>query len=457
MNSLIKSCRTRQTRKKSSPRRKPGSKVRRNLLETLDSGLRRNDVKIGFWGFLRIHRTTLLLAVGPAMTIAGVLAVTLALCLSAGECLAGSANPSYIHQFEEQATGAEIDHVFDITNNGDEPLSIKQVTSSCASLRILSFTSTVQPSEKGRVRIRFTAAAPGEVACSIDLDTDSRDEPERHFQLKGKITGNMALANEDIGLNFPPEFTTRKLRQVSSDKRKTVADVVKAIADKESIALVDVREASDFEKLRIQGSMNIPLYLIKTKPFLKNQTVVLVNEGYAYTQLEIERTRLGELGFAKVFILEGGLNAGSKSQDTLAGDPFEIEKTADVSPKVFFLERHWDNWTFIDASAPDFKEGEHLIPEAIRVPFSGDEDDFIKRLHDTLDGSQDKAGSSVLFFDQNGERYAALKHLVRKSGLKKVFFLEGGLEGYKSFLNNQALMRQPLKIKSGVEACKSCP
>lgn len=383
-----------------------------------------------------------------------VLGVLLALFVSGGECWASIASS---YQFNEQETGSVIDHTFDVANNEERPLAIKRVTSFCPSLRILSFSSIIPPSEKGHVTIRFTAETPGEVACSIDFDTDSNDEPARHFELKGKIIGNKMSPKENIALNFPPDFTTRKLRQVSQDGRKTVEDIEKAIAAKENIMLVDVRTVMDFEKLRIPGSMNIPLYLIKTKPFLKNQTVILVNEGYAYTELESERTRLKKLGFDKVFILEGGLNAWSKSQQTLDGDPFEIEKTSEVPPKVFFLERHWDNWTFVDVSAPGFKNGESLIPEAIRIPFSGNTDNFMALLRDTLDQSQHNAGSPVLFFDQNGEQYAALKHLVKKNDVKMVFFLESGLEGYNSFLNKQALLRQPIKMKSGVEACKSCP
>lgn len=46
--------------------------------------------------------------------------------------------------------------------------------------------------------------------------------------------------------------------------------------------LVDIRPTAAFEKLRIPGSLNVPIFAIKTKPFLKKQDLVLVDEGYRY-------------------------------------------------------------------------------------------------------------------------------------------------------------------------------
>ena len=46
---------------------------------------------------------------------------------------------------------------------------------------------------------------------------------------------------------------------------------------KKELLLVDIRPAAAFGKLRIPGSLNIPLYAIKTKTFLKKHDLVLID------------------------------------------------------------------------------------------------------------------------------------------------------------------------------------
>ena len=51
-----------------------------------------------------------------------------------------------------------------------------------------------------------------------------------------------------------------------------------------------------FTEAHIPGSINMPLYAVKTKTFLKSVPVVLVNEGFRYAELESECRRLAERG-----------------------------------------------------------------------------------------------------------------------------------------------------------------
>ena len=61
--------------------------------------------------------------------------------------------------------------------------------------------------------------------------------------------------------------------------------------------LVDIRPAAAFERLRIPGSLNVPLFAIKAKTFLKKYDLVLVDEGYRYAQIEEACRHLRRAGF----------------------------------------------------------------------------------------------------------------------------------------------------------------
>jgi hypothetical protein len=47
----------------------------------------------------------------------------------------------------------------------------------------------------------------------------------------------------------------------------------------DKVLLIDVRRSSEYERFRIPGSLNLAPFAIKSKAFLKNKNIVLVNEG----------------------------------------------------------------------------------------------------------------------------------------------------------------------------------
>jgi rhodanese-related sulfurtransferase len=252
----------------------------------------------------------------------------------------------------------------------------------------------------------------------------------------------------------PSDLIARKVIKVDVKARISVNRVQQALK-KGRVIFVDTRSPADFEKLRIAGSINIPLFLIKTKEFLKDKFVVLVNEGYAFSQLEKECARLRSSGFTQVFILDGGLNGWQQAGLELAGDPFAAKELVNVSAQTFFMERHFENWTVIDV-VPENLASARFLPEAAKISFSG-KDDFPALLQKHLGQPRSDILYLTMIIDEQGENYAALKRLLDKAGINNVYYLEGGLAGYKTFLHRQSLMRQPQKLQSGVKECSTCP
>ena len=269
-----------------------------------------------------------------------------------------------------------------------------------------------------------------------------------------------------------------KLKKHDSSLTVSVDTVLYKLKQKQNITLVDIRKPKEFEKVRIPVSINIPLHAIKTKAFLKFHPIVLVNNGYQYTLLEKECKNLKSKGF-NVTILKGGLNCWKQKKAPLAGDVFVQKELNKVSPRVFYQEKEFNDQVVIDVSQVQSKESKKLIPCAIHIPFSDNpaELNFLlsgvsteskKHLNlsalsvsavnnKTISKQKKNAVMSVLIFNEHGNGYEKVEKTIEKSGLNNVFYLKGGLKGYKKYLEYLALSRQPKSSRlKTVSKCKNC-
>jgi len=241
-----------------------------------------------------------------------------------------------------------------------------------------------------------------------------------------------------------------KLKKHNPSLAISVDSVLFKLKQKQNITLVDIRKPEEFEKVRIPGSINIPLHAVKTKAFLKSQPIVLVNNGYQYTLLEKECKNLKSKGF-KVKILKGGLNCWRHKKAPFAGDVFSQKELNKVSPRAFYQEKAFENQVVIDVSKVQSKESKKLIPCAIHIPFSDN------RLNLSALCVSAVKNKTILIFNEHGNGYEKIEKAIEKSSLKNVFYLKGGLKGYKKYLEHLALSRQPKasRLKT-VNRCKNC-
>ncbi len=231
---------------------------------------------------------------------------------------------------------------------------------------------------------------------------------------------------------------------------------------KNRIFLVDVRSRKAFETLKIPGSLNIPRYAVKTRPFLKSQPIVLVNEGFAFSLLEQECRKLNQKGF-KAYILNGGLNAWSYKNGPLEGDLFSIKTFSTVSSRIFHQEKDFKNTIVIDVSEVQSSTSKQLIPEAIHLPAIGaSAKQPVKNLplgdlSASLKGIKKNPNSALLITNQDGKEYEHIEKIIAKVDVGPVFYLEGGLNGYSRFLKHLALSRQlkDARMKT-IRQCAPC-
>ena len=280
--------------------------------------------------------------------------------------------------------------------------------------------------------------------------------------LVGLLTHLHVFATERTSqyLDLTSELITRKLRKRDPALAIFVETVLRKLKKKEEIVLIDVRNRDEFERFRIPASINIPLFAIKTKTFLRHRPLVLINEGHSYSPLEQECKRLRDAGFM-VSILIGGLHHWREKGAPLEGDVFAQEALNRISPRLFFAEKDYEDRIVIDVSQSKESEARCLLPQGIRISYSNKPEQFISKLKARIGKHTGDRFLSVIIFDDNGKGYEKIQRLVRKAQINNVLYLSGGLEGYKRFLQQQVCVRQKKdgtrRTVKTVEKCASCP
>ncbi len=96
-----------------------------------------------------------------------------------------------------------------------------------------------------------------------------------------------------------------------------------------------------------------------------------------------------------------------------------------------------------------------LFPNSIHIPFANDPKEFIPKLKHAIRDESRKDWVSVIIFDEKGKGYQEIEKRLQVEGIVNVLYLEGGLEGYKNFKQQQAGMQQEHTRRS-VKTSKSC-
>ena len=232
----------------------------------------------------------------------------------------------------------------------------------------------------------------------------------------------------------------------------SMESVLAMLKRNQDIILVDVRHKEAFDKSRIAGSIHLPLHALKTKDFLKTKPSVLVAEGFPNRELENTCTSLREAGFERAFILRGGLKGWQEQNGPMEGDVFSRQELNQVSPRSFYLEKDSMDWLVIHISDPG---PEPVIDRAVPVPYKGDREAFLRELRAALENNPGPVSRSLLIVDEKGEHYSAIEPAIRRAKIRRVFYLAGGVEGYKVFLNHLEASRYSTIV--GVTRCAGCP
>jgi rhodanese-related sulfurtransferase len=222
------------------------------------------------------------------------------------------------------------------------------------------------------------------------------------------------------------------------------------------IFLVDVRPAPEFGKYHIPGALNIALHAIKAKPFLKTKPIVLVNEGFAITDLAKTCRVLNKAGF-RATIMAGGYLAWKQKHGKLVGDPFAQNKINRITPRLLDQEKASACLILIHANDQVDSKTDALMPAAGHLPLLKNKKS-IAALKKMIKAKNSDPFARLVIFTSTGKENARIQRQLAKAGIHKAFFLEGGMQAYAQHVKHIQLARRPAKErKMTTGGCKSCP
>ncbi len=323
----------------------------------------------------------------------------------------------------------------------------------------MGFRSTLALLAFSSVMVAGGASALGEIPSPLLLAdahgfgaSEAGDEAGHTFVVRDR---NPRAAQRSRKQEIPTVWAARVSKKTDPLLLMSVDSLQRELREGRPLCLVDVRNSADYEKVQIPGAVRIPMFALKSKEILKTQPIVLLGSGYDYSLLEPECRNLREQGFM-VSILEGGLCAWKAR-----GLPLEGMGTADLSlqtlsPADFFRERHMDHWLFLNLCASAEELASDLIPEAVSLVHPGKPPELAGRLDGFLRNNTEITDKYLLIFDEDGRSYPSIRSELRKTKVQHVFYLDGGIQGYRAFIQQQ-LALNPSGPKSAPGTERSCP
>ena len=260
------------------------------------------------------------------------------------------------------------------------------------------------------------------------------------------ITLMAIVLSSVVARAVPPAATTNYSPLLIS-----VKDATEAKKNNPLTIFVDVRAEEEFQKIRIPDSINVPLHFVKTKGYLHNMSVILVNQGHTHNRLLFQAELLNKKGIETV-VLAGGLAAWSQQKGKLAGpDSAESGMLHEVDPASLSLTEFT---RFIDISPEKTAGDSPLLTNAEHAPITSMED--LPALAALIDVNGQSPLARILIFDQKGE-YSLLENLPDKCQTT-LFFLREGSVGYdKNLLQQQAILEPKSERMKTIGGCSTCP
>lgn len=205
-------------------------------------------------------------------------------------------------------------------------------------------------------------------------------------------------------------------------------------AQKTSVLLIDSRQPDAFAQAPLTGALNLPLFELKTKPFLKDQNVVVVLDTWRSATVAETCQALHDAGL-KARFLNGGLSAYLQRHGWLPGALPAQRASRHTAPAVAFADAAYAGWTLVDLSG---KAGEKSLSRHFPQRWEPAQGKAAPSLRQQLLARSKNQAQNRRFVivPANARDEAVLDNAL--SGLATPYtFLDSGVEGFRQFLQSQ--------------------
>lgn len=220
------------------------------------------------------------------------------------------------------------------------------------------------------------------------------------------------------------------------------------IMEHKEFLLVDIRDKADFAKIHAKGSINVNPRFLPSKAFLKTKNVILLYSGINEPMAISFASEAISEGFRSVRVLEGGITGWVESGNEIEGIPGSQRELYLIDPGELYFVYKKAPWSFLILQ---LSEHESLIrlfsrSEIIRLMETNEEPSGGgESLEEKLKTARKKSSLPIVVTDADGTMKD--KVLLTRSSLrlKQVFYLEGGLKAYNSYVKMMSVSAEGRK------------
>ncbi|MCW8965101.1 MAG: rhodanese-like domain-containing protein [Candidatus Pacearchaeota archaeon] len=223
-----------------------------------------------------------------------------------------------------------------------------------------------------------------------------------------------------------------------------------------SVTLVDIRSAKEFENYRITESINLSSYLIKSKDYLKSKHLVLVGDKVDLLELGLLCRELKEHGFKKVNFLKDGMSPWSGrliGQNAESTDGWQFGK---IEPREFTSLKSKLKWMVLDTrnSGLTKRDFDFIYQGLDVIAFRGGNANDLEKVNNFMSSQASNNLYGFLVISERGDDYRDIAGYLEKNHVNNIFYMDGGLINYSSYLadRNAFLAR----LKRGPADLRTC-
>jgi rhodanese-related sulfurtransferase len=132
------------------------------------------------------------------------------------------------------------------------------------------------------------------------------------------------------------------------------------------LAVMDLRQASEYEKFHIESALSVDLVALLSKPYWRNKSVLLVGDGKFDHEIYLSCARLKQAGYKQVHVLSGGMLAWLEQNMPVVGRPLSLQQQAHLNDYEFWrVTRSEGVLILLDKALTGFQQE---FPQAVVLP-----------------------------------------------------------------------------------------